>query len=152
MTPAALPGWVLEPTGGAVRLWRAGRVVLTADTFAAFQAALGPATLTHDRLVRAVAPWFGVAGGGAQALIAVWGDSAVGFWRACLAAWAPIVEWASTLDVRQLPQVDAVWTGSATPIGEPLWCTAAAAGVPLVWVPCPVDDPLALLPGFSDSA
>lgn len=136
LRPQDLPGWVIVP-GDAPLLWHHGAVQRLPDDLGQALDALGQASAVTERLAAALAPWYGVPAAGERVLIACAPGPWAPRWRAGLAALAAQQGYAPTTRVVRLSDAVAVWTfGSAEDASalEPLWCTAAVAGLPLVWV------------------
>ena len=135
--PQDLPGWVIAP-GDALLLWHHGAVQRLPDDLGQALDALGRPTAITERLVAALAPWYGVRASGERVLIACAPGPWAPRWRAGLAALAAQQGYAPTTRFARLPDAVAVWTFGGiedAPALEPLWCTAAAADLPIVWVP-----------------
>lgn len=152
--PRDLPGWVIG-AGDPLSLWHNGqRYPLAPDDGGRTLDALGPVLPRPDRLADALALWNGVPPAAARVFIACAPSDRAPLWRACLAALAVQRGYAApTTRPERLLDCGAVWTFALTAedaaILEPLWCTAAAVGLPMVWVPYPrLADGLARVPRF----
>ena len=155
LRPQDLPGWVIV-AGKPITLWYNGDdqfLSNDADLALALDV-LGPPDPSREPVSAALAPWLGVPASGERLFVACAPGPRAPLWRACLAALAVSRGYAvPTPRPARLLECVAVWTfgfaDDATTL-EPLWCTAAAAGLPLVWVPYPrLAEGLALLPRFS---
>ncbi len=117
---------------------------------------LGAPMPRTERLADALAPWYGVPPSHAQVLITCAPEPRAPLWRACLAALAVQRGYESpTTRPARLMDCGAVWTfwevAEDAPVLEPWWCTAAAAGLPIVWIPYTrIAEGLALVPRFYD--
>ena len=129
---ATLPGWVLTP---GVQVWHDGTLVADTDDLGTILGALGPSTLATERVASAAAGLLHVSVDAGQALIAVPRTAAALAWRFCLVNQAVAAGYRVTFRPDRVLSCDAVWTYAASPVLEPLWCTAAVADIPLIWVP-----------------
>ena len=155
LRPQDLPGWVIG-AGPPITLWHNGATQCLSHDVDLSRAldGLGRPDPHREPVSAAVAPWFGVPASGERLLVACAPGPRAPLWRACLSALAVSRGYAvPTPRPERLLECVAVWTfGFADDAAtlEPLWCTAAAAGLPLVWVPYPrLAEGLALLPRFS---
>ena len=154
LQPRDLPGWVIG-AGDPLSLWHDGqRQPPSPDDLGRTLDVLGPALPRTERLADALAPWCGVPPTYSRVFIACAPSVRAPLWRACLAALAVQRGYAiPTTRPERLLDCGAVWTfgfadADAATL-EPLWCTAAAAGLPIVWVPyARIADGLAMVPRF----
>ena len=138
--PADLPGWVLTrsndtPSGtDRVTIWRNGTLVPAETDPDGLRRALDPSTPTTMRVATAAAGLLTTPTEAGLALVAVPRTPAALGWRWCLVNQAVAARFRVTTRPARLLSCAAVWTYAESPVLEPLWCTAAVAGIPLIWV------------------
>lgn len=153
LRPQDLPGWVIG-AGDPLTLWCDGDdQLLSADGDLALALdMLGPPHPCREPVAAALAPWFGVPAFDDLLLVACAPGPQAPLWRACLAALAVQRGYIPTTRPERLLDCVAVWTfgfAEDAPALEPLWCTAAAARLPIVWVPYTrIAEGLGLVPRF----
>lgn len=153
---ADLPGWVLTrslPDGVSldrVTIWHNGTLVATGTDPDGLRRALDPSTPTTTRVATAAARLLITPLDAGLALVAVprtptqsWHWWVQVRWH--LVTLARATGYSVTVRPADLLSCAAVWTYAESPVLEPLWCTAAVAGIPLIWVP-PTVPPKEALP------
>ena len=146
---ADLPGWVLAPSSEtptgirAVAIWHNGALVAEGADLGPVLRGLGPSTRVTERVATAAAGLLTVPVDAGLALIAVPRTPAALAWRWHLVTQAVAAGYLVTVRPVRLLSCAAVWTYADGSALEPLWCTAAVAGIPLIWMPS-----AALAPGL----
>ena len=134
--PADLPGWVLTrsttPSGTrSVAAWCHGTLVTEGHDLDPLQRALGSATA---RVAAAATALLTKPNDAGLALVAISHTRAARAQRWSMVNQASVAGYLITYSPARLLSCAAVWTYADNSELEPLWCTAAAAGIPLIWV------------------